>query len=325
MDRAGRLLVKIKAKLAILRKYHAEVKRQSLEPIVPTLSVNLTTDAAPATSRWERLWTGETVLPRFVGVAVSMALIIGAALGGISIGGQYQTFTEKYGSAIDIAARSIGFSISEISINGNKEITNAEIIAASGISSAHALTSLNVADIKARLKRVPLISDASVRKLYPNKMVITLVEREPYALWQKDGDVQVISSDGTVIEGFNDPRFKRLPHIVGEGANLRVKEYVELLNAAPLLKDRIRAGTLISERRWNLKLANGVDLKLPEDGAAQALAKLAKLDADSNVLDKDILAIDLRVLGRAAFRVTEASAQLRAEINAKKIIRKGKA
>ncbi len=325
MDRARRIFKSIKIKLALLREHHEEAKRQSLIPIVPTLSVQSASSATSTTSRWERLLAGEPLLPRFTGAALSAALILGAAIGGISIGGQYQTFTAHYGSMFDIAARTLGFSISEISINGNKEITNTEIIAASGITSASALTSLNVADIQSRLKRVPLISDASVRKLYPNKLVITLIEREAYALWQKDGNVRVISTDGTVIEGFNDTRFKRLPHIVGEGANLRVKEYVELLEAAPTLKDKIRAGTLISERRWNLKLTNGIDVKLPEDGAAQALAKLAKLDADSNVLDKDILAIDLRVPGRAAFRVTEASAQYRAEINAKKIIRKGKA
>jgi cell division protein FtsQ len=325
MDRARRIFKSVKIKLAILRDTHAEAKRQSLEPIVPTLSVRSTDDMVHDTTRWERLKNGERFLPRFVGASIAFVFLIGAAIGGISVGGQYQTFIAQYGSGFDIVARGVGFSISEISISGNKEITNAEILQASGINSSHALTSLNVVDIQARLKRVPLIVDAAVRKLYPNKLVITLVEREPYALWQKDGDVRVISVDGTVIEGFNDARFKRLPHIVGEGANLRVREYVELLDAAPSLKDKIRAGTLISERRWNLKLANGVDVKLPEDGAAIAISKLAKLDMDANVLEKDILAIDLRVPGRAAFRLTEASAQYRAEINAKKIIRKGKA
>jgi cell division protein FtsQ len=325
MDRARRFLVTIKTKLAILREFHAEAKRKSLEPIVPTLSVSSIDDEIHTNTIWERMKNGERLLPRFVGGALALMFLVGVTICGISVGGQYQAFTAHYGSGFDIAARSVGFSISEISISGNKEITNAEILQASGINSSHALTSLNVSDIQARLKRVPLISDASVRKLYPNKLVITLVEREPYALWQKDGDVHVISSDGTVIEGFNDVRFKRLPHIVGEGANLRVREYVELLDAAPGLKDKIRAGTLISERRWNLKLTNGVDVKLPEEGGASALAKLAKLDMDANVLEKDVLAIDLRVPGRAAFRLTEASAQYRADINAKKIIRKGKA
>ncbi len=325
MDRARRLLVTIKTKLAVLREFHAEAKRQSLEPIVPTLSVSSKDDTVETSTRWELLKNGERLLPRFAGAALAFVFVMSAAIAGVSVGGQYQTFTAHYGSGFDIAARSVGFSISEISISGNKEITNAEILQASGINSSHALTSLNVNEIQARLKRVPLISDASVRKLYPNKLVITLVEREPYALWQKDGDVHVISSDGTVIEGFNDVRFKRLPHIVGEGANFRVRDYVELLAAAPELKDKIRAATLISERRWNLKLVNGVDVKLPEEGAAIALSKLAKLDMNANVLDKDILAIDLRVPGRAAFRLTEASAQYRAEINAKKIIRKGKA
>ncbi len=325
MDRARRFLIKIKIKLARLRAFHAEAKLQAAIPIVPTLSVHDMSNGHTPFLLIERLKAGDSVLPRFAGVGFVAMLIAVSTLAGIATGGQYPGFIARNGSLFDIAARNIGFSVSEISISGNKEMTNAEIIAASGITGANSLPTLNVADIQNRLKLLPLIGDVAVRKFYPNKVVISLIEREPYALWQRDGDVQVIASDGTVIVGFHDARFKHLPHVVGEGANLRVRDYIALLEAAPALQTKIRAGTLISGRRWNLKLANGVDVKLPEEGAAQALAQLSKLDGNSNALDKDILAIDMRVPGRAAFRLTEASAQTRAEITAKKTIRKGKA
>ncbi len=325
MDRARRFLESLKARLAALRAHRADAEKQAREPIVPTLTVGLQSDIKNHNLRWARWSAGEPALPRYTGLAASVALLFVAITGGIVAGGQYQGFTIRNGSAFDIAARSAGFSISEISINGNKELTNAELIAVSGITSANSMPFLDVSEVQARLKRVPLISDASVRKLYPNKLVITLVEREPYALWQKDGIVHIISMDGTVIEGFRDARFKRLPHVVGEGANLRAREFVELIESVPALKDKIRAGTLMSDRRWNLKLANGVDVKLPGEEPMAALKQLARLDADANVLDKDILAVDLRVPGRAAFRLTEASAQARAELNQKKTARKGKA
>ena len=43
-----------------------------------------------------------------------------------------------------------------------------------------------------RPETAPLVKQASVRKLYPNHLVIDLVERAPYALWQKDGTVSVV-------------------------------------------------------------------------------------------------------------------------------------
>ena len=73
-----------------------------------------------------------------------------------------------------------------------------------------------------RLETAPLVKQASVRKLYPNHLVIDLVERAPYALWQKDGQVNIVAADGAVIDQMRDQRFASLPFVVGEGANERL-------------------------------------------------------------------------------------------------------
>ena len=67
-------------------------------------------------------------------------------------------------------------------------------------------------------------------------------------------------------------RFAYLPLVVGEQANLHTRDYLALLEAAGPLKSRIRAGTLVSGRRWTLKMDNGIDVRLPEHGAKDALA-----------------------------------------------------
>jgi cell division protein FtsQ len=167
--------------------------------------------------------------------------------------------------------------------------------------------------VRNRLKQVPLVAEATVRKLYPDKLAIGIVEREAYALWQQDGVISVVSSDGTVIDALRDQRFLRLPHVVGQGAQMRAKEYVQILADVPELKDQIRAGVLVSGRRWNVKLMNGIEVKLPEEAPARALRQLIDLDRQAKVLDKDIIAIDLRVPGRAAFRLTEEAGSARRE------------
>ena len=59
--------------------------------------------------------------------------------------------------------------------------------------------------------------------------------------------------------------------MVGEGADPKAAAFSKLLDAAPEVRAHVRAGMLVGERRWTLKLDNGVDVRLPEEGAAEAL------------------------------------------------------
>jgi len=110
-----------------------------------------------------------------------------------------------------------------------------------------------------------------------------------------------------------------LPHVVGEGANKRIKEYVGILLEVPELSDQVRAGTLVGERRWTLKLKSGIDVKLPEEEPAQALAHLAEVDRTTRLLSRDIIAVDLRQPGRIVVRLSEEAAQTRNEALEKRI------
>jgi cell division protein FtsQ len=79
------------------------------------------------------------------------------------------------------------------------------------------------------------------------------------------------------------------------------------------LRARIRAGILVGERRWTLKMTNGLDVKLPENDPEGALAQFARIARDARMLDKDLVSIDLRVPGRIYARLTEEAAATRAE------------
>ncbi len=81
-----------------------------------------------------------------------------------------------------------------------------------------------------------------------------------------------------------------------------------MLDLAPELKAHIRAGILTGTRRWNLKLDNGLDVKLPEDGLPEALRRLTALIKEQHLLDKDILSLDMRQPDRLVLRLTEEAA-----------------
>jgi cell division protein FtsQ len=124
-----------------------------------------------------------------------------------------------------------------------------------------------------------------------------------------------------VIDSFEDARFAYLPLVVGEEANLHTKDYLALLEAAGPLKGRIRAGTLVAGRRWTLKIDNGIDVRLPEHGIGAALARLVKLEREQGILQKDVIAIDLRMPDRVVVRLTEEAAAARLDGLKKKPVR----
>jgi cell division protein FtsQ len=263
------------------------------------------------------------ITARGVGTFAALMLFLGVGLYGAWLGGEYSDFAAAEGSAADYAARVAGFAIRTVTISGTHALTQQEIIAVTGIGPKNSLPFLDVRTVRARLKTLPMVKDASITKLYPGRVVIDVEERKPYALWQMDGTVKIVSQDGTAIDTYDDRRFANLPLVVGAGANARIDEYTALLDAAGDLKPRIKAGMLVAGRRWTLQIDNQVEVALPEIGATAAVVELAKLQREDHVLDKDILSIDLRVPGRMFVRLTENAAAARAAALAQKSKKKG--
>ena len=251
--------------------------------------------------------------PHRFDIALTLFVLLGAALLGAERGGQLDGVVTQADRAGDWVARSLGLGVTVVTVSGTTHMSEPRILAIAGIDASRSLPFFDVAEAKARLEANPLIKQASVRKLYPNQVVIDIVERTPYAVWQKDGDVSAIAADGAPIDEVIDSRYADLPFVVGEGANARVREYVQLLDAMEELKPRVEAGVLVGQRRWNLRLKSGVDIKLPEDNPLAAVTELLRLQRQSRILDKDMLALDFRVPGRVFVRLTEDAAAAWAE------------
>ncbi len=272
--------------------------------------------AARGLARWKlRL---DRPAPRGLGLALAIGLLLGAAVFGATRGGQYHAFVAREGGIGDLVARALGFGVKVVTISGEAQLAEPEILALAGLSPKDSLPFFDAARARKNLEALPLIKQASVRKLYPDRIVIAIVERTPAALWQKDGEVRTVAADGAVIDEMRDQRFSSLPFVVGDGANERLSEFMALLDASAELRPKIVAGVLIGARRWNLKMNSGVDVKLPERDPLSAMATLVALQRQSRILDRDVLSLDLRVEGKIFARLSEEAAAARAEARPKK-------
>jgi len=256
--------------------------------------------------------------PLMLEIALTLLVLAGAAGYGAVRGGQLEASVARHGGLGDVAARALGLGVDIVTVSGATHMSEPRILAIAGISAKASLPFFDVAAARERLEADPLVKQASVRKLYPNQIVIDIVERAPFAVWQKDGELKAVAADGAPIDDVSDGRYAGLPFVVGEGANERAREFASLLDAMEELRTRVEAGVLIGGRRWNLRLKNGIDVKLPETDAEGAIARLLKLERDQRILERDVLAVDFRAPDRVFVRLTQEAASAWADAHAPK-------
>ncbi len=246
---------------------------------------------------------------------LAIAVIGGFGIYGMVLGGHMEEAEGVLVDLGDVAGNVAGFKVRQVNLSGQNHVTPPEILAAAGIKPTTSILFVDADATRARLESMPWIASASVRKLYPDRIDISVVEREAYALWQFNGQIQVIARDGMPIAPYSDDsRYVNLPIVVGEGAQKQVGEIVEALGRVPTLRDQVRAAILVADRRWTLKLRNGIDVRLPEEGVNEALLELADLDREKKLLSRDISIVDLRLPDRVVVRLSDTAYDARVQV-----------
>jgi cell division protein FtsQ len=263
-----------------------------------------------------RRWLGPIVdidPPRGAGAFAAAALIASSVAYGVVKGGHADDIVTQVQDFADTAANAAGFGISEVALDGEAQLSREGILALAGVTGRSSLLFLDAARARARLIGNPWIAEATVLKLYPDRLRISIKERRAFALWQKDGRVALIAADGTVLETSVPAQFASLPLVVGQGAEREAQQFFATLARYPDISGQVTAAVLVAERRWNLHLKDGVEVLLPEEESETALQTLVDLDRSKKLLSRDIVAVDLRFPDRVVVRQSDAAAAARDE------------
>lgn len=228
------------------------------------------------------------------GIAFAIALTLGGA--------SYWSFASGWaGGLYDVAHYAVlnataqaGFSLRELKVEGRIETSKDDILAAVAAGKGDPILGLDIKAVRERLVALPWIVEASVERRFPDELVVSVKEAEPMALWQKKQQLYLVSRDGDVIEAANIKKYAKLLIIVGEDAPQHAQPLFDMLALEPELRGHVTAAVFVGKRRWNVRLDNGIDVKLPEEGAPDAWKLLADLDRQHQLLGKNIVAIDLR-------------------------------
>ncbi len=249
----------------------------------------------------------EWVVPKRAGLKLTVALFALTGATGMVLGGH----TLAVASAVTTWC---GLGIDRVEITGQSETSEVEVLNQLALGDYPSIVTLDVTGARARIESLPWVEEATLRKVYPDKLLIEIRERKPFAVWQRKNGFALIEEGGRVISDHVDARHAGLPLVVGEGAAARAGEFVELMDEFPSLRPEVKAGVLVSGRRWNVVLNNGVELMLPEEDPAGALIQAVALNDGHGVFSREIAAIDMRLPSRLVFRLTPEGAKAREEL-----------
>lgn len=201
----------------------------------------------------------------------------------------------------------MGFVIERVDVIGEGRIREDEVRAALGVYPGEYLFGPDMRAAQINVQRLSWVDDAMVRRLWPNRIVVHIIEREPVALWQENGNVGVVDKDGLIIEAAMASDFAGLPLVVGTNAAPNAQGIYDALAGSSEVSARLSAIVRIGDRRWDIALKDGAPrLMLPETDPAGALARVEQMHKTHGVLDLDLELIDLRNSGRAILRPRSA-------------------
>ncbi len=248
-----------------------------------------------------RLGVGDYSPPRYCATVATAIFFSATGAYGAWLGG------EMPGVVQAITART-GFAVDQIRVAGHKETSEIDILERLDLDGYTSLIGFNAEQARQRIAELPWVKVASVRKVYPDTLEVSIEERQPFAIWQHGSQLTVVEQSGHVIAPFTGGSHSILPLVIGYGAADHAAAFIEKIRRFPELASRVKGYIRVAERRWDLRLENGITIKLPETDEDLAIAEVLKLDRENGLLSRDIASVDLRLDDRLAIQLTPEAA-----------------
>lgn len=172
--------------------------------------------------------------------------------------------------------------VRHVEVTGNRLVTAAEVRQAARIKAGAPLATVNAAAAARRVEQLAPVLSATVRRSWPDAIVITVRERTPVLAVAAAGGYQLVDSHGVVVRSASR-KPASMPLLISPPAVLRGNPAVNaaavvLRQLSPALRKRLTLVSAASASAVTLHLTGRVTVLWGGTGnPAQKLAELAML------------------------------------------------
>lgn len=273
----------------------------------------------PAPSKWAYRYHRLRLRPGYRGfVRLGLPLCVAALVAGVY-------FAQSDNRAKTVAALQQAraqletrpeFTVNVMAIDGASDATAAAIREVLPVDLPVSSFDLDLETMRQTVESLDAVKTASLAVRTGNLLQIDVYERVPAVVWRHHEGMELRDDAGHRVAAVEDRNaHPHLPLIAGMGAQDHVAEALQLIAAAAPIADRVQGLVRMGERRWDVVLQTGQRIMLPVDAPVTALERVVILDRAQDILNRDVMAVDMRLSYRPTVRLSEAAREDIREIN----------
>ena len=210
----------------------------------------------------------------------------------------YKTNTIKkvFANNIEKFSKNYGYVLTKVNINKLINFQPEEIEKYFTKYYGNSIFLIPIKEISKNLHQNRWINDFTIKNDYKNTIHINIVESIPIGIYFNGENNLLFDNNGEIIDSVNSNYNLYFHLIVFEGNNSLFNANT-FLNALPLLfRSEIKKAIFINNRRWDVKLRNGINIKISENNILDSFNNYDKFYKNvSNQELTKIEMIDLRI------------------------------
>jgi cell division protein FtsQ len=276
------------------------LRRPKAEPVVIKDRLGSTVLAPASRARIPSIRDRRRMRAALTAVAAAVVLVL--AVAGVADSARIGRLIAQIRPDFDAMVRLAGFGIDQVSLTGHRFTSDREVFDALDLANVRSIASLDMDAVKGRLERLAWVESAELTRVFPDRLDVRITERKPFAVWTRGERAYLIDQSGRVLSAVSGTGPADLPRVAGEGAASEAAAMLGLVARYPEISRRLVEAERVGERRWTLKLAQGLVLKLPPDGEAHVLDEISKDPELGRLVAREKAIIDLRARGRITVR-----------------------
>lgn len=190
----------------------------------------------------------------------------------------------------------MGFRVERVLVEG-REYTDAQALSGLlNVREGDPIFAFDPVGARDMVEMLGWVKHARIERRLPDTVYVEITERRPMAFLRQGEKTVLIDETGAVLAEEGLSAFAGLITISGEGAAQAAPAFLGLLESEPDIRARVAVATYMGKRRWDLRMDNGLVVRLPETNVPLALSTLAEKQDEDKLLGKDAVAVDLRLL-----------------------------
>ena len=211
--------------------------------------------------------------------------------------------TTLYKNSEDIISSSMEYinldvKLKKVKILGIENVKASEVVNIVSELRGISLTSIDLKKISSEINNIDWVKKSELRKIYPSTLEVKVYEHNPIAIWYNEGNKFLVDRDSKIITELNPNKFTNLKVVAGPNALEDIPVIISMIKNYPEFEKKIKSLLRVGDRRWTIRLHNGITIHLPEKNVANAIEEIEDLDREHSLLSRYIEIIDMRLPDR---------------------------